>query len=557
MKAITPVIAIILLLLIVIAVAGFTAVFLQDTVAGTSETVEQAANTQTSTKTQFVEFVASGENTITIKNVGTSDISEITVLIDGSPVAAASPGVISPGKTGTFTLNEAELAVFPGNSEITIISGGNIVKTNKSSFLSANTVGYWTFNDLDKGKQIIDYSGNNNHGTFQGTVYDGTLGDGTCTEGIGSCPSDVVNSHDLKFGKAMSFDGINDKVLITTSPGDPLYFPSGSDVTITLWLKRAAVDGVEGGIIGAGSITRDVMFRLKSDNRIRMEFEDLGDNHYTTPIVDTNWHHLAVVMKSNNFIRAYIDGDEVTNDAVGTSFGGITTGNWFIGHNTACCGNSYFPGQIDEVRVYNKVLNEQEIDQDMNSKYPLKNVVASYSFEYIYDDFGSRKTSDTHFIAQGQDGGALNLNGNEYVDVGKDTSLDISGIKDFTWGVWVKKDADDTWENFLDKGSDWAGFGTHLNGNPDNLFVHFRLADLSFTNWHPLFAPGTVNWNHIALSHQNTEFSAYANGNFIESFDPGQGLYTTINNNLKIGGGSPRYFKGLIDEVRVMNKAIS
>ena len=135
---------------------------MEDTGTDTQESLETGINTQG----QKIEYVAVGDNTVSIKNVGFSPLSEVTVLIEGEPVTATSPGTVNPGEVGAFTLDSAELHSKPFDGELTIISGGNTLKPKKTFFSQSSITGYWKFDDLTQGRTIKDYSGNGLDGTI-------------------------------------------------------------------------------------------------------------------------------------------------------------------------------------------------------------------------------------------------------------------------------------------------------------------------------------------------------------------------------------------------------
>ena len=92
----------------------------------------------------------------------------------------------------------------------------------------------------------------------------------------------------------------------------------------------------------------------------------LGDSHTRDTNIATlsadTWYHIALTWDGTNYI-VYIDGD---NDANGTYSGLSSIGSYADIGNT---GNSSdraeaFQGKLDQVRIYDKVLSQSEI-QDL------------------------------------------------------------------------------------------------------------------------------------------------------------------------------------------------
>ena len=78
-------------------------------------------------------------------------------------------------------------------------------------------------------------------------------------------------------------------------------------------------------------------------------------------ITDGQWHHIGLVYDLDTMKRhLYVDGAEVAVDA--DFAGGVqTTGALYIGAGPDLDAGSYFSGLIDDVRVYEKVLSQEEI----------------------------------------------------------------------------------------------------------------------------------------------------------------------------------------------------
>jgi hypothetical protein len=82
----------------------------------------------------------------------------------------------------------------------------------------------------------------------------------------------------------------------------------------------------------------------------------------TITVNDNNWHHGTCVI-SGTSLYAYVDGNLVESDTTPTgtrdtaSAGELRMGTFDFG------GGFYFDGQIDDVRIYNYALTQQQIDE--------------------------------------------------------------------------------------------------------------------------------------------------------------------------------------------------
>lgn len=101
--------------------------------------------------------------------------------------------------------------------------------------------------------------------------------------------------------------------------------------------------------------------------------------------INIGWHHVALTLDTDKNLRLYLDGDLVSNQPdlnqpkaqVGTN---PTTGNidydddpiWIGADSNSPgdgLGDSQFEGNLDEVRVYDKALNSDQIKEDIKGNY--------------------------------------------------------------------------------------------------------------------------------------------------------------------------------------------
>ena len=79
-----------------------------------------------------------------------------------------------------------------------------------------------------------------------------------------------------------------------------------------------------------------------------------------TSVADNSWHHVAGVYEWGKALRIYIDG-QLDNSVTASGSIARDSSNVWIGGNSQYPGNYLFEGLIDDVRIYNHVLKEDEI----------------------------------------------------------------------------------------------------------------------------------------------------------------------------------------------------
>jgi len=204
------------------------------------------------------------------------------------------------------------------------------------SELGAYAVGGWSF-DVISGNTVLDDSGNGNNGTIYGaTQVDGII------------------------DKALSFDGVDDYVLI---PSIPNLKPS--NITISLWVKTnedTSVESWNGIILGAYGGGYSNGWRILDHlNRplFQMNFGDANPRSYYGDILGVGkWVHI-VATYDHQYMRLYQNGKQV-----GTPLAETRDINWSAsGDLRIGFAQSYFNGSIDDVRIYKEPFTQAQIQQ--------------------------------------------------------------------------------------------------------------------------------------------------------------------------------------------------
>jgi len=196
-------------------------------------------------------------------------------------------------------------------------------------------VAEWHF-DEGSGSVLKDSSGNGN----DGVIYGATWIDG-------------------KYGKALSFDGVDDYVYC----GNDRIFDFGTNTfTIETWVKT--IDKTTSnweGIVGKWDTPNGYFLQYISSTGA-WAFGWHG-NTYLNPsksISDGNWHHVVAKRTGLTSAQLYIDGEFIGSRADLPSISSDTPNPLSIGRLSLEYGR-YFNGIIDEVRIYNRALTSEEI----------------------------------------------------------------------------------------------------------------------------------------------------------------------------------------------------
>ncbi len=196
------------------------------------------------------------------------------------------------------------------------------------------------FND-GTGTTLTDSSGNHNNGTISSATWSPGL-----------------------FGQALSFNGTNSWVTIPSSAS--LNLTTG--MTLEAWVKPAAL--TDWGAVIMKERTGGLSYAMYADNGAGQPpsgYVHIGtsDNFITggSALPLNTWSHLAATYDGSNldiYVNGYLAGTLGMTGALTTSTGALR-----IGGNSIW--GEFFNGLIDEIRVYNRALNQAEIRSDMST----------------------------------------------------------------------------------------------------------------------------------------------------------------------------------------------
>ncbi|NEQ38266.1 MAG: hypothetical protein F6K40_19170 [Okeania sp. SIO3I5] len=217
----------------------------------------------------------------------------------------------------------------------------------------ANLVLYLKLDEIveDGGtKKVIDVSSQTNNGTIQGE------------------PQLVT---DETFGSCLSFDGINDYIEI--SDADEIDFGTNQDFTVESWVKIAAsqpdIQNGDNDIIEKWDDNGGypyVIRYLRNAQQIVVARYDGSKNpgvKSQTQIKHDQFYHIAFV-KQGSTLLLYLDGKKENSSEDTTTSETKNSSSLYLGKR----GNvgNFFKGNIAHLRIYNKALSPEEIQQDIN-----------------------------------------------------------------------------------------------------------------------------------------------------------------------------------------------
>ncbi len=467
------------------------------------------------------------------------------------------PGRLDETRIYNRALSATEIA--------TLYKVGSAKINTSKSVVTSGLVGWWSFDGGDVTDKVYDRSGEGNHGYF----YNGAT---SSAKSIG------------KVGQALRFDGAQDYIQTQ------LALNAFSRFSISWWSKTSSNNN-PAAQISADSGAGNERFIIQDNNNgpVYANGNVFGDTLGDSIVSDGLWHHYVLTVSdvAGGTWKFYRD-----NVLLYTTTWTFTPSTYAMQFATHAAGSGgYWPGILDDIRLYNRSLSAQEVAtlyQSTNGKVNASQstltrgtslesgLVGYWSFngadlsDKVYDRSGSAAhgyvyngaTSTLKVI--GKQGQALNFVGTseQYVNIPSSLSL---GTSDYTIVGWAYRASTGQHGTFIKIGGVGGGVGIGIGPNDgtgfestgDYLNVLYENARwiLSGQNF------GT-GWHQFALVINSSGFPAvYYDGVSIYSDTTGTpnapGSALTQIGGYTSGVATNRFYTGKLDEIRTYNRALS
>ena len=426
-----------------------------------------------------------------------------------------------------------------------------------SASLSDGLVAYYPFNG-----NADDESGNGNDGEEHGDI--------TYKLGI--------------IGESVTFDGVDDYINVKShTPINPI-----DQLAISFWVKVEGFTNVwspiihKGGPILTGCSNREYAVFLQNTTSFLLcsAGDDSSQHCYEAYGAKLGgWtHYVGIIDRKNHLMKIYVDGILKAEEIDSFSTFNNNDNDLIFGSSEEVhSAISPFKGRIDDLRIYNRILSEDEIKSLYNEVSHAITASASLVAHWRFDETGGTTAFDsvggvngtlvggaTFITTGGVAGGAIQFT-NGYVNMGNN----FASTPTFSVQAWIKTDPSDT-SSMTPVAKHWAGIGQGYCLSVNNVYDGYTQNDLagfrSIGVGHP--SPTAVGgpavndglWHQLVGVHNNGATSLYVDGNLVGS---GGGGYSNNSADFMVGGlfnhyGTPgNAFHGLIDEVKIYNNALT
>ncbi|ETR68383.1 MAG: hypothetical protein OMM_10587, partial [Candidatus Magnetoglobus multicellularis str. Araruama] len=301
-------------------------------------------------------------------------------------------------------------------------------------------------------------------------------------------------------GNALSFDGTDDVVEV---PASSLYETDYS--TFEFWVKPQDNVNEDSIIIGLRTETNNCRFNLNMNvaaNQIGL-WNDVNFRTISYPLTPGRWYHLALVDDGTSSAKLYINGVQY---AYPIEINTVPT------NQTLIIGGmqgrtEYFSGSIDEVRIWNTNLSQEQIRENMCKRLTGEesNLVAYFRFD---------NTTGTKLVdLSGNDnhGTLLTMDNSDWVTsgaaLGDDSAYDYVGsvITDFSASI-AHSDGD----QFTATGDGGTYTGIHVylvNESPNTTTIPDGYTSMDTDHYYGVFPIGTSPTYSVAYNYSGNTYA--------------------------------------------------
>jgi hypothetical protein len=411
--------------------------------------------------------------------------------------------------------------------------------------LQKGLVGHWTMDDADTSSgTLYDRSAYDNHGTLDSGINTGVSG---------------------KVGEAYSFTG------------ETLSIPAIEPDTITIssWVNpdNNSDDMRWARLDYSNSNNKGMLLRYDSGN-FQLLHGDGTTIVYTFDIsvynIAGNWIHTVCTVKSNGDTEFWINGVlEDTNTSNGL--------NWDSeGGSFEISETGRFSGQIDDFRIYNRELSEDEVNALYQMRSPRrqtneldKGLVGHWTMDdadtsggMLYDSsaYGNHGSNSS-----GTTTGSSGLIGQSYTFDGIDANVDIQKTatdlklgQPFTISIWlyVNSGAGQGWVIGNYDSNNGGGAIVYDRSEIDGISLYDGIDGQTFTT-HTIEQD---TWHHIVLTGSSDTYELFIDDSSFGSNATTEAVFTNTSYTFRIGKGysdADTAIDGRIDSLRLYNRVLS
>lgn len=223
----------------------------------------------------------------------------------------------------------------------------SMMAQNLPNYVPANgLVGWWPFNG-----NANDESGKGNHGTVNGATL--------TTDRFGNV------------GKAYSFDGVDDYIDLSD-------WSIGGEISISVWVKYNAYNQMSRIInLSNGQYLNPIIFSNDVNTNAGYISADCTPTTVTKNLFSLNsWDFFVLKFTSDSICSIFKNGSLFSSFPMVCNIPNVKRLNQFLGKSDYSV-DGYFEGELDDIGIWNRALNQQEITDLYNANICYQNITVT------------------------------------------------------------------------------------------------------------------------------------------------------------------------------------
>lgn len=297
---------------------------------------------------------------------------------------------------------------------------------------------------------------------------------------------------------------------------EPVDYTFGQGMTVSMWYNGGTAAGFQVLLAKGPKTNGHFEFYLRS-GQLFFYAPEVGDIDLHVTLPSGGWHHLAFLWQDNRMLT-YIDGQKAGSVTVS---GTISQGANTLAVGSLSDGSLPFAGTIDEVKLYTRLLTQEELAAEAKYQAPVADVSG--------DDCGTTQKTDFTFA----DGETVNL------------WFSADGFKDFNIMLACNsKSTNRHFEIYTEQGI----LKFYAPSEPGGVAVSFGVQMNTLVG----------GWHMLTVTHEKNTLTAYIDGRVVGStitgFAATEGEATLAIGKLVEGGFN---FNGRLTEVELLNTLLT